>query len=272
MSNVQDAANNDVTCDTLFARRLYCLQHRHGYRFSLDAILAAHFSIPAPDAKILDLCCGCGVIALICLYRWQSRITNVTCLELQEGLAGLAERNRSLNGFEAQMRVVQGDLRRILDLFEPESFTQVVCNPPFYPQKSGRPCLDEESFVARHQVHCTLTEVVRAAAAVVKNRGRAIFVYPASNLELLLAACSIHALTLKRLQIIYSYPDLTAPARLVLLETIKNGGPGAQVLPPFYIYERRSGPYAPAMRRLYDPEWGKGSQNLNSEETSEEKR
>ena len=244
-----------VSCDSLFAGRLHCLQHRSGYRFSVDAILAAHFSPPPPGAAVLDLCGGCGVIALICLYRWQEQLASVSCLELQPALADLASRNRLLNGYSAKMEVVAGDLRRILDHFPVETFSQVICNPPFYKAHSGRPCRNQESFIARHQVHCTLAEVVAAAAAVVKNRGKVVFVYPAVGLNALFLDLHRQHLVPKRLQMLYSYPGVSAPARLILVEAVKNGGEGLQILPPFYIYERRLGGYSKGMQRLYDPDW-----------------
>ncbi|MBW6519834.1 MAG: methyltransferase [Desulfoarculaceae bacterium] len=244
-----------VSCDTLFAGRVHCLQHRSGYRFSVDAILAAHFSPPVPGGAVLDLCGGCGVIALICLYRWQEQVTSVSCLELQPALVELASRNRAMNGYSAKMEVVPGDLRHILDFFPAGTFSQVICNPPFYKAHSGRPCQDQESFIARHQVHCTLSEVVAAAAAVVKNRGKVVFVYPAAGLNALLIDLQQYHLVPKRLQTIYSYPDVSAPARLILVEAVKNGGEGLRVLPPFYIYERRLGAYSKGMQRLYAPDW-----------------
>jgi tRNA1Val (adenine37-N6)-methyltransferase len=251
-----------VSCDTLFSGRVHCLQHQAGYRFSVDAILAAHFSPPSSGATVLDLGSGCGVIALICLYRWREQIASVSCLELQPGLAALAARNRDMNGFGEKMKVVQGDLRNILNFFPAESFAQVICNPPSYKKNSGRPCQDQESFIARHQVHCSLAEVVGAAAAVVKNRGKVVFVYPATGLNSLFSALHQYHLVPKRLQIIYSYPDAAAPARLVLVEAIKNGGEGVRILAPFYIYERRLGAYSAEMQRLYDPDWRREEEAL----------
>lgn len=255
MDRDQTGPIDTISCDTLFAGKLHCLQHRAGYRFSMDAILAAHFSRPAPGEIILDLCAGCGIIGLICLYRWQEQIASVSCLELQPALAELASRNMVMNGYTAKMTVAPGDLRRILDCFSAETFSQVICNPPFYKKNSGRPCQDQESFIARHQVHCTLSEVVAAAALMVKSRGKVVFVYPAAGLNALFIGLHQHHLVPKRLQIIYSYPDDTVPARLILVEAVKNGGEGLQVLPPFYIYERRLGAYSQAMQRLYEPDW-----------------
>jgi len=253
----QGEEEGKVTCDALFDGRLRCLQHRCGYRFSVDAILAAHFSPPPPGAAILDLCGGCGIIALICLHRWGQHIAKVSCLELQPALATLASRNAVLNGFEARMEVVAGDLRHILDFYQAESYSSVICNPPFYRKNCGRPCHDQESYLARHQVACTLQEVVAAAAVVVKNRGRVVFVYPAAGLNALLVA--LHQshqshLVPKRLQTIYSYPG-ESHARLVLVEAVKNGGDNMRILPPFYIYDQRLGAYSKEMQRLYDPDW-----------------
>ena len=91
--------DDQLSYDTLFAGRLHCLQHRNGYRFSVDAILAAHFSPLSAGSKVLDLCCGSGVIGLICLYRWPAHIAHLACLELQTGLAELTARNMVVNGF-----------------------------------------------------------------------------------------------------------------------------------------------------------------------------
>ena len=62
-----------------------------GYRFSMDAVLLAHFVRPRPGWRILDLGCGCGVVGLIAAYRVPS--CTVTLLERQPELARLAAAN-----------------------------------------------------------------------------------------------------------------------------------------------------------------------------------
>lgn len=238
--------------DTLFDGELHCLQHVSGYRFSIDPILLAHFVQPGKEERILDLGAGCGVLGLILLYRGRDCISSLTALELQEGLAQLVHDNIRLNQFQEQMGVVQGDLRNLSQYFEAESFSTVVCNPPFYPAGSGRASRNKESEIARHQVACTLAEILAAAAMAVKNRGKVYLVYPVESLGTLLALLPQHCLTAKRMQLIYSYPDSAMEARLVLLEAVKNGGEGMKVLPPLYIYDQQDGAYSEAVQRFYD--------------------
>jgi tRNA1(Val) A37 N6-methylase TrmN6 len=243
----------EKTSDTLFNGELHCLQHLDGYRFSIDSVLLAHFVRIAQGENVLDLGAGCGVIGLILLYRAGNSIQTLTSFELQAGLVELTRENISLNQFNKQMQVVEGDLRNIRQFFDSESFSTVVCNPPFFAAGSGRASSNKESEIARHQVACTLSEVVAAAAVAVKNRGKVYLIYPAEGLASLLALLPKQQLTVKRLQLVYSYPDPSKEARLLLLEAVKNGGEGVDVLPPFYVYDYKNGVYSEAMQQFYDP-------------------
>lgn len=243
----------EISRDTLFDGRLVCLQHTAGYRFSVDAVLAAHFQPPEKGASVLDLGSGCGIVSLIVMYRWAKRIREIAALEVQPQLAELTRRNFAENGFSGQCRAVAGDLRNILDYFPPESFSRVICNPPFYRQGSGRTNVDSESLLARHQVLAGLSDIVMAAAAVVKTGGSAVFVYPAEGLGELVGEMGRSRLVMKRLQCVYSYPEPAGSARLVLVSAVKNAGSGARILPPFYIYARKNGGYSEEMASLYLP-------------------
>ena len=243
----------EISRDTLFDGELTCLQHRTGYRFSVDAVLAGHFQAPGKDASILDLGAGCGVISLIVMYRWAERIKEIAALEMQPQLAELARKNFSGNGFIPQCRVIEGDLRNILKHFQPESFSQVICNPPFYKMGSGRTNTDVESLHARHQILASLSDITLAAAAVLKNGGTAVFVYPAEGLGELIAELQRVKLEPKRLQCIYSYPEPTCNARLILIAAKKNAGHSLYIEPPFYIYSRKNGEYSQEMKKLYSP-------------------
>lgn len=243
-----EASGRQLTDDTLFAGRLSCRQHRDGYRFSVDAILLAHFFIPRPAETVLDLGCGCGVILLLLAYRWPS--LKLTGLELQPQLAALARRNVADNHLAGRITIVEGDLRSCGNLFKPGQFQRVVCNPPFYRHEGARLNLDPERRLARHEVAADLGEVVAAAGRLLHKGGRVDLVYPAERLAPLLAALRGAGLEPKRLQVVHSYPG--GPGKLVLVEGLKGGGEELEILPPFFIYREAGGEYSAEMARCYE--------------------
>jgi tRNA1(Val) A37 N6-methylase TrmN6 len=237
-----------LTDDTLFNGRLTCKQHRNGYRFSLDAVLLAHFLRPGAGARVLDLGCGCGVIGLILCHRHPD--LRLTGLELQPALAELARNNALSNNFQDRFTVEQGDLRGIKKIMRPESYDMVVSNPPYHRTGSGRINREDECALARHELTADPYSVIAAAAFAVKNRGTAICIYPAERLAAVTAAMMKKRLVPKRLRPIYSYPE-DDRAKLVMIEAVKNGGEGLRLLPPLYIYQYSDGPYSAEVERMY---------------------
>src|SRR3954469_5857474 len=119
------------------------LQPARGYRFTLDPLLLAHFaSARSPRGKTIDLGAGSGIIALVLARRFGRK--EITALELQPRLFGLAARNVALNGLERDVMVVLGDLRHAARTLGPGAFAQVVCNPPYLPRAAGPPSAEGE--------------------------------------------------------------------------------------------------------------------------------
>lgn len=237
-----------VTDDTLFNGHLVCRQHRDGYRFSLDAVLLAHFCRPASRDKVLDLGTGCGVIGLILCHRYPD--VQVTGLELQPALAELAQNNVRANNLQDRFTVKQGDLRRIKQHVRAETFALVLSNPPYHKAGCGRISQEDECAFARHELTADPDAVIAAAAYSVKNRGTAACIYPAERLAAVLAAMTRKRLIPKRIQPVYSSPE-DDRARLVMIDAMKNGGEGLRLLPPLYIYQYPDGPYSEALAAMY---------------------
>ncbi|WP_446008623.1 tRNA1(Val) (adenine(37)-N6)-methyltransferase [Candidatus Electrothrix sp.] len=237
-----------LTDDTLFDGRLICRQHQDGYRFSLDAVLLAHFCQPASRSKVLDLGTGCGVISLILCYRHSD--IQITGLELQPALAELARNNAQANKFDNRFTVQQTDLRRIKKAFRAESYDLVLSNPPYYKTGSGRRNQEDERALARHELTADPESVIAAAAFAVKNRGIVACIYPAERLATVLAVMMKKRLVPKRIQPVYSYPE-DKQARLVMIEAMKNGGEGVRLLPPLYIYQHSDGTYSAEVAAMY---------------------
>lgn len=239
----------NVSSDTLFNGRLHCRQHRDGYRFSVDSLLLARFCTPASGDMILDLGAGCGIIGLLLYYRHGGLGIRIVGLELQPRLAQLAHENIRKNGFQTGMSIVVADLRKMVTSMRVESMDKVVCNPPYRKIGSGRINPASEQALARHELCAKLDDVIGAAAHVLKNRGRFFVVYPATRSATLLHALKQRSLEPKRIQPVYSYPQ-SGSARLVLVEAMKNGGEGVEILPPFHIFDSRNGSYSREIHEL----------------------
>lgn len=233
--------------EPMFCGALRCLQPRQGYRFSVDAVLLAHFLTPQPEARILDLGAGCGVVSLILSHRWPT--ANLVALELQPRLAEVVRRNVAINSLASRVTVLEGDCRWIADLLAPNSFDWVATNPPYYPTASGRHHPGTERAKARHEILGGVGEMAPAAAFALKSGGRAAFVYPAARTEILLSALRDNGLAPKRLQRVHPYPE--AEAGLVLVEAVKDGGEGLEVLPEFCICQGKGGMYTVEMAAMY---------------------
>ncbi|HIJ89848.1 MAG: tRNA1(Val) (adenine(37)-N6)-methyltransferase [Desulfobulbaceae bacterium] len=241
------ALATELTEDSLFAGKLRCLQPRQGYRFSVDAVLLAHFISPEHDARILDLGAGCGVVSLILSHRWPG--VSLVALEVQSRLAGIIRRNVAINGLENRVTVIEGDCRRIETLLPLGSCDLVVANPPYYQTGSGRHHPETERTKARHEILGGISEMAPAAACVLKSGGRAAFVYPALRAVTLLGVLRENGLEPKRLRMVYPWPG--ALAGLVLVEAVKDGGEELAILPPFYICQEKDGAYTPEMAGMY---------------------
>ena len=237
------------TEDSLFGGRIRCRQYESGYRFSLDAVLLGNFISMRPGEKVLDLGCGNGIVALILAYRWPS--CELTGLEIQPDLAKMARENVELNNCQERIKIVQGDLRQIANSSAPGLYDRVVSNPPYRRKGAGRLNVAPEKQAARHETMADVASVVEAAAWVLKNRGRATFIYPAVRGATVLYELKKQGLEPKKLQTVYSYPGSSAV--LLLVEAVKGGGEELTILPPFYVYREPEGDYSPEMEACYRP-------------------
>lgn len=180
--------------------------------------------------KVCDLGCGGGALFLQLLGRKPN--LEVSAIDILPAAVEAAGENAALNGFQVQLAC--GDLREVRRYFPAGSFDLAVSNPPYYPRTGG--VAAGERGTAR-QESCTPPELCRAAAALLKQRGRFCLVYPPERLRELLSAMTEAGVEAKRLQFVHKNA-LSAPAA-VLLEGVRGGKPGLRVLPPLFTEEAR---------------------------------
>jgi tRNA1Val (adenine37-N6)-methyltransferase len=219
--------------DTLFEGKLTLHQSRVGYRFSLDAVLLAHFVEPRPGDVLVDLGAGNGVIAMILAYLHPS--LKITAIELQPSLVQYALKNVQLNRLHDRVEILSGDIRAVEALAKSASYDMVVCNPPFRKPSSGRVSPDEEKRVARHEICGTVDDFLRAGLHLLPVKGRMALVYPSVRSVDLMDSMRKAGIEPKRLRTVHSYAG--AEASLMLVEGVKSARSGIQVMAPLIIYE-----------------------------------
>ncbi len=205
------------------------------------------------EAALIAIAGNIIIIPLLLFYRYKTAISRVDGIELQPRLKKLAEYNMQHNGFAERSSIIEGDIRHILEWKFAEKYNHFICNPPYYKGNSGRINRNSEAGMARHQVAGDINDFAAGAAAVIHNRGTGVFIYPANQSSELFTALAAARLEPKKMQYVYSSPGRNQKAKLVLVESRKNGGTGLQVLPPFYIYKEYSKDYSAEMARLYEP-------------------
>ncbi len=231
--------------DGLLDGRLKVLQKKRGYRFSVDALLLAHFVRLRRGDRICDLGTGCGVLPLLLAVRRPG--IRAVGVELQPGLADLARRNVILNGLADRIEILPGDIRNIKPLLPRGSFDAVVSNPPYRRVLSGRVNPDSEKAAARHEIKGTVADFVRTARYLLKPDGRAFFIYAAVRSVEILARMRAAGIEPKRLRMVHD--DRGTPGAFVLIEGRCGGGEELKVEPPLFL--REAGEYTEEMKRLF---------------------
>jgi tRNA1Val (adenine37-N6)-methyltransferase len=223
------------TLDALFDGGVELYQSRTGYRFSLDAVLLAHFAgIEARD-RIVDLGAGNGAIALMLAFLYPG--ARVVGIEIQPAMVERARRSVALNRLAERVSMRRGDVRVPADLGAAASFDAAVCNPPYRAPLSGRVSPHPEKRVARHEFEGVLAHFLHAGNVLLRRKGRLALVYPAFRCVDALASMRAAGIEPKRLRMVHSSHD--AEASLVLIEGIKGGKSELAVEAPLFIYEQR---------------------------------
>lgn len=222
-----------VTQDSFFNGRLRLKQHRHGYRYSIDAVILASAVHPKPGETVVDLGTGCGIIPLILAFRRPG--VRIWGVELQAALAAVAEENIRDNDMASQVTVLCADMRDIRPERVGGPVDMVVSNPPYRRGRSGRVNPNLQRALARHEIAITLAEVVRAAGRLLKTGGRFTMIYASGRIAELLSHMREERIEPKRLRSIHSSSG--QDARLALVEGTRGGGPGMVVSPPLIVYD-----------------------------------
>ncbi len=243
-----------MTIDLLPNERLDEL-HRNGYKiiqnperfcFGMDAVLLSGFASALEGEKVLDLGTGTGIIPI--LMAAKTPADHLTGLEIQEESADMARRSVAYNDLEDRIDIVTGDIKDASRLFGASSFDVITTNPPYMIADHGLVNPDEAKAVARHEIKCTLEDVISQSAKVLKPGGRFFMVHRPFRLSEIFSLMSAYKLEPKRMRMVYPYLD--AEPNMVLIEGNRGGKPRLSVEKPLIVYKER-GKYTDEIYDIY---------------------
>ena len=232
--------------DELQRNGYWIIQNPERFCFGMDAVLLSGFVQVKPGGTVLDLGTGTGIIPI--LLEAKTPAAHLTGLEIQEESADMARRSGELNGLSSKIEIITGDIKEADRLFPPASFDVVTCNPPYMVDAHGLKNPKEPKAIARHELLCTLEDVVGQAAVLLKPGGHFFLVHRPFRLAEIINTMTKYKLEPKRMRLVYPFVD--KEPNMVLLEGVRGGRSRIRVERPLIIY---SAPdvYTPEIRDTY---------------------
>ena len=223
---------DDETLEDLQTGGLYLIQKKSGFRFGADAVLLADFAKDIVSEKTLDLCTGSAVIPI--LLSAKTKTEQIFGIEIQKNIFDTAVRSVEFNNLADRIFLTLGDLKNAAEIYGKRQFDLITCNPPYMPMGCGIQNPDSEKVIARHEVLCTLEDVISVSAALLKNKGHLALVHKPSRLADIIYFMRQNGIEPKRIRFIHKTPE--SEPSLVLADGSYKGGNELRIMPPLYLY------------------------------------
>lgn len=219
--------------DDLEISGLHIIQSPDKFCFGMDAVLLSGFAYAKKGHRVIDLGTGTGILPLLLWAKTEGE--HFTGLEIQEESADMAKRSVAGNNI-ANIEIVDGDIKSADKLFKRQSFDVVTSNPPYMINEHGITNPDAPKQIARHEILCTLEDVVKAAAYLLKSNGKFFMVHRPFRLPEVFENLRKYRLEPKRMRLVY--PQIDKEPNMVLVEAVKYGKPRLTVERPLIVYDK----------------------------------
>lgn len=232
--------------DDLQRNNYRIIQDPERFCFGMDAVLLSGFAKAKEGDHVIDLGTGTGIIPI--LMEAKTKASNLVGLEIQPESADMAQRSVELNHLEKKIRIVTGDIREASSIFGAATFDVVTSNPPYMTEHHG--IMNEKSpkAIARHELLCTLEDVISQAAKLLRPGGSFYMVHRPFRLVDIMVLMREYHLEPKRMKLVYPYID--KDPNMVLIEGLRGGRPRMTVEKPLIVY-KESGVYTDEIYEIY---------------------
>lgn len=237
---------NESLCD-LKRNGYQIIQDKDSFCFGMDAVLLSGFAEVKPGESVVDFGTGTGILPILLEAKTEGE--KFVGLEIQSDSVDMAKRSVQYNDLEHKIEIVEGDIKNASEIFGKDSFDVVVTNPPYMSENNGLENPEEPKAIARHEIKCTLEDVIKEAAAVLKPQGRFYMVHRPRRLADAMELMREYKIEPKRIRMVYPYADKAA--NLVLIEGARGGKPMLNIEEPLIVYSEPN-VYTQEILDIYD--------------------
>ena len=232
--------------DDLQRNNYRIIQDPERFCFGMDAVLLSGFAKAKEGDHVIDLGTGTGIIPI--LMEAKTKASNLVGLEIQPESADMAQRSVELNHLEKKIRIVTGDIREASSIFGAATFDVVTSNPPYMTEHHGITNEKSPKAIARHELLCTLEDVICQAAKLLRPGGSFYMVHRPFRLVDIMVLMREYHLEPKRMKLVYPYID--KDPNMVLIEGLRGGRPRMTVENPLIVY-KEPGVYTDEIYEIY---------------------
>lgn len=232
--------------DDLQFKGLKIIQQPSSFCFGTDAVLLSHFADVRRGDHVVDLGTGTGIIPILLAGRTEAAA--ITGIEIQEAMAEMAARSIALNRLEDRIKILHGDLKEAPEILGRGYLDVVVSNPPYKKQGSGKVSREDSQAISRHELRCTLEDVIQASSNLLRSGGRFCLIHQSDRMMDILFLMRAHQIEPKRIRLIHS--SVRQAPNLILLEGVRDGKTYLNWMPPLIIREQ-DGSYTSEINEIY---------------------
>ncbi len=239
---------NNERIDDLQFKDLKIIQNSQGFCFGIDAILLSDFAKDMKKSElVVDLCTGTGVIPILLAGKTEAK--KIIGVEIQEECADMAKRSVALNNLENRVEIINVDLKFLKNIIPSATVDVVTVNPPY--MKKGTGVINEKNaiIISKHEVSCTLEDVIKEAARLLKFNGEFYMIHKSERIADVFCTMRKYKIEPKRVRFVY--PQVDKPSNLVLVEGARSGKEFLKHEKPLIVYKENK-EYTDEIYKIYN--------------------
>ncbi len=241
-----DLVKDDETLEDLQISNLQIIQKKDGFRFGIDAVLLSDFAKDLKAEKMLDMCTGSGIVPV--LMSAKTNIPKIFGIEIQKEIFDTAERTLKINNLSDRVHFDCGDIKNGAKIYGKRQFDLITCNPPYMPIGTAVKNEFDTKTISRHEVLCTLEDVISTAGALLKQQGHLVLVHKPTRTADILCLMRENKIEPKRIRFVHKQAD--SEPSLVLVDGTFMGGRELRIMPPLYLFDE-NGEETLELKRIY---------------------